>query len=239
MCGGGTIGSRVGMRALLSGWTKSGFGFPGSGFRKGWFCATSTLRAVNISGSWAYDFSETGNRKPETGNRKPETGNRSPTTDLALLARLDPLENHAHDFAIQRALEHVVFDAGVDRRVVVDFYDHDLAVAFLQVDAVQAVSDKAGGLDGGADDRVGGLAYRQRVDVAFVHAGVSVVLDDLPVAARHVVAAYVQRAAVEHAYAPVEGGRQILLSHHQFRGLEQALDRGLEFGGVEHLDHAH
>src|SRR6056297_4096484 len=141
MCGGGTIGSRVGMETLLAGWLVGWLRPVPGGRARGSGKTHQTRHQFAMAGhqnrSLVHHF-----RKPETGNRKPETGNRKPSRRISPLPGLDAFEDYAHDLAIQCTLEHVVLDARVDGGIIVDFDDPDLAVGFLEVDAVQAIADQ-------------------------------------------------------------------------------------------------
>ena len=66
-----------------------------------------------------------------------ETGLRSATQTQPL--SLHPAQEFIHDAAIQILAEIRVLDTGVDRRVVIDFDDHDAIANLFQVDAVKAM----------------------------------------------------------------------------------------------------
>ena len=81
---------------------------------------------------------------------------------VGALALADPAQEHAHDFAVKRVLQHAILVAGVDVGIVVDFDHVALLAVLLQVDAVKAVADQVGGANRGAYHDLGRLADRQR-----------------------------------------------------------------------------
>src|SRR6185312_7486130 len=68
-----------------------------------------------------------------------------PRADALPLA-FHPAQKFAHHAQVQLLAEMDVFHAGIDRRVVVDLDHHRLVADLLQVHAVEAVADRAGGL---------------------------------------------------------------------------------------------
>ena len=83
------------------------------------------------------------------------------------LLRFDALQEHAHDFAVQRRLQHGVFVTRVDARVVVDLDDVRLMVDLFQIDAIQSVADQIGDFQRDLDDFFRRFADRERVAIAF------------------------------------------------------------------------
>src|SRR5690348_9495403 len=73
----------------------------------------------------------------------------------------DAAREDAKDLPVQRSAEHLVFVAGVDVRVDVDFDEIHAVLDLLQVDAVQAPADQAGGAHRHVDHLLGHLADRQ------------------------------------------------------------------------------
>src|SRR3546814_9747273 len=59
-------------------------------------------------------------------------------------AGLDPPHERLQQGPVQRVLQHLVLDAGIDVRVVVDLDHEDAAVVLLEVDAVQALAHQPG-----------------------------------------------------------------------------------------------
>ena len=113
---------------------------------------------------------------------------------------------------------------GVDIRVIVDFDDIRSVLNEFEVHAVEPIADQASRSNGGLDNQARGLLNGERLRFAVARRASWDPLDDLPVIARHVVLAGVQRLSVEHTDAPVEVGGHERLCDNRFRFVEQLLD---------------
>jgi rod shape determining protein RodA len=107
---------------------------------------------------------------------------------------LQSAQELAHDAAVEVFAEVGVFDAPVDVGVVVDFDDdHAVTGHLLEVHAVEAVADLAGGAQRQLDHFAGRFADRQGLEAARLGHSLRLALGgvvvDLPVPARHEVLA--------------------------------------------------
>src|SRR6185312_1259691 len=98
----------------------------------------------------------------------------------------DAAREDAKDFPVQRSAEHLILVAGVDVGVDVDFDEIHAVLDLLQVDAVQAPADQAGGSHGRIDDLLGHLADGHCLGLALDQLFLALDhLVHLPVAGRH------------------------------------------------------
>ena len=136
------------------------------------------------------------------------------------LSGIDPFDEPVDEPRPDLVLADLVLDPVLEIGVVVDLDDDDRAVGLLDVDAIEARADRAGRLERGVDDARRGVGDGDCLRSALAGA-VRPVLDDLPVAARHLILAHEQRLAVEHSDPPVELGRHELLGQQEVGVLEQ------------------
>src|SRR6185503_7586966 len=120
---------------------------------------------------------------------------------LELFSGIDARLEDFHDPIVQLVADHGVLDAAIDVRVVVDLHQHVPTVDRLDVDTVQPVTDRVGGVQGELNDFARGVLDGYRFGLSLFRAFLAVVVD-LPVAVGHVVATREQRLAVEHSDAP-------------------------------------
>src|SRR5436305_13362236 len=98
---------------------------------------------------------------------------------LLLEALDEPLEQSCPDLV----LADLVFDAVLEIRVVVDLHDDEATVGLLDVDAVEAVADRARRAHGDVDQLGRRLVELEGAKAAFVRGAVGAMLDDLPMPA--------------------------------------------------------
>src|SRR3954469_6062108 len=119
----------------------------------------------------------------------------------------DAARENAKDFPVERLAEHLVFIAGVDVRVDVDFDEIDAVLDLLEIDAVQAAADQVGGPYSRIDHLLRCLADGHRYGLALDRLFLALDLDYLPVAGRHEVLSDEERPPIVNADAPVEVAR--------------------------------
>lgn len=122
-----------------------------------------------------------------------------------------------------------VFNAVFEIGIVVDFDDHGAVGAALEVDAVEAIADQVGGADGDVDHVRGGFGDGDGFVAAFDGLAAFLVLDDLPVASRHLVLADEERTAVKNADSPVEFGGHEFLRNAEIGVFQELRDDFAEF----------
>src|SRR5690606_21961332 len=114
-------------------------------------------------------------------------------------ALLEPIVEVLQDGQVQLVLQHGVLDPRLDAGVIVDLDHHQASADFLEVHTVQSVADQAGRLHGKLHHLGRRIANRKRFRPAVRAPVGGGCLLDLPVTARHVVAARIQRFSVEYA----------------------------------------
>src|SRR3954447_12447742 len=131
----------------------------------------------------------------------PEPRARSPPRPVESLQK--PLRQPDPDLVLLAGILPAMVEVGI----VVDLDDEDAVIGFLEVDAVEAVADAAGGTHRRIDDMHWGFLQRERLDAALVGFAGGLVVDDLPVFLGHQIVHGKERLAAEHADAPVIFGR--------------------------------
>src|SRR3954452_3267663 len=116
---------------------------------------------------------------------------------------LEPLDEPLEHADPDLVLADLVLDAVLEVGVVVDLHDDEAVVGLLDVDAVEAVPDRARRAHRDVDELRRRLVEIEGAKAALARGAVGPVLDDLPMAACHPVLADEQRLAREHADAPV------------------------------------
>ncbi len=145
-------------------------------------------------------------------------------------AFLDTATQAPHDGKVDFFLADQILDTVVDTRVVVHL-DHDrVSVDFLEVYAVEPVTDKACYAERRLHDAMGHALDGQAVPLA---AGALLVFAvpvvDLPMVLGHVVLAGVKRLAVEDSDSPVKIGGGKFLRDEQIAVLEHRVKNFFEF----------
>src|SRR5580693_1488062 len=164
-----------------------------------------------------YNYGLKESRQSATGGRRLL---RRPRAQRRRLSGVDPLNEPVEDSRPDLVLADLVLDPVVEVRVVVDLDDDDRAVRFLDVDAIKTRTDRSRGLERHVDDGWRRVANGQRLRAAFLRS-VRPVLDDLPVAPRHLILADKQRLAFQDANPPVEFGGHEFLRQQEVGVLEQ------------------
>ena len=144
-------------------------------------------------------------------------------------AVLDAVAQALHDGEVDFLFADEVLDAVVDTRVVVHLDNDRVAVDFLEVHAVEPVTDEACHAERRLHDAVGYALDGQAVPLAagslFV---LAIPVINLPVVLGHVVLAGVKRLAVEDADSPVEVGGREFLRDEQVAVLEHRVENFFE-----------
>src|ERR1700683_328570 len=115
---------------------------------------------------------------------------------------VDPLDEPVEDTRPDLVLADLVLDPVFKVRVVVDLDDDDRAVRFLDVDAIETRTDRARGLERRLDHERRRVADGKRLRSTLPRP-VRPVLDDLPMAAGHLILADKERLPFQHAHPPV------------------------------------
>ncbi len=124
-----------------------------------------------------------------------------------MLPAVEPVYEFPEDDAVQFIPHDFVFNAMLDRWVVVDLDDNRLVSDNLDVHAVQTLTDERGGLDRQFSNLGGDAVEGDGFIATGAGNAVGPVLDYLPVTAGHVVFAAIDTFATENTDAPVKIGR--------------------------------
>src|SRR5207244_172522 len=98
----------------------------------------------------------------------------------------------------------LIFDAVLEIGIVVDLHDDEAMVGLFDVDAVEAIPDRARGTHRNVDEVARRLVGLEGPKATLARGSVRAMLDDLPVSARHAILADEQRLACKDTDAPVE-----------------------------------
>src|ERR1700694_4615646 len=109
----------------------------------------------------------------------------------SLLEALDePLQQADPDLVLADRVLNAVLEVGV----VVDLHHHEAVVGLLDVDPVESLADRPGGAAGDVEQLLGRLVELEGAEPTLARGAVGAVLDGLPVAPRHPILTYEQRA---------------------------------------------
>src|ERR1700733_11072648 len=139
----------------------------------------------------------------------PERARAAWSTLADRVERFEAFREHAEDRGIKTVARGAVLVSHVDGWIVVDLHQVHLAAYLLQIHAVEPVTDEPRGAHRGLHHLLRHVIDGQRLHPAGVLPAPDLVIYDLPVSVRHVVAAGPERLAVEDADAPVEVGRHV------------------------------
>src|SRR5215207_10821983 len=117
---------------------------------------------------------------------------------------LESLDEPAQQLGPDLVLAHLVLNAMLQIRIVIDFHDNETRVGLFDVDTVEPLPDRARGAHCDVNQFGGRLVDFEGLEASFARGAVGAVLDDLPVSARHAVLADEQRLAGQYADPPVE-----------------------------------
>src|SRR5262249_35836203 len=106
---------------------------------------------------------------------------------------LQPVDEPPQDANPYIVLAHRVLYTVLDIGIVVDLHHHHTVGCLLEIDPVEPVPDRANRPYGEVNDIAGRLVEIESAMTAFPRRAVGMVLEDLPMSARHEVLTYKQR----------------------------------------------
>ena len=157
-----------------------------------------------------------------------------------VLAVFDAVAQTPHHGEINLLFADLVFDTVVNARVVIHFNHDRVPVDFLEVHAVESVTDEACDAESRFHDAVRHAFDREAIPLAACFVLVfAIPVVNLPVVLCHVVFAGKKRLAVENADSPVEIRGREFLSNQKVAVLEHRVENLFEFFLVVRLFDAH